>query len=121
MSSDERRTFRRGGLGVLLSVLIAAAVAFFLPGAVLGWQPLLAPAFALTMILVGTLVRSEHRRSFRRAPLRPLTGLMCQYTVMPLTALADFIGLRRCRASNRYCLGGLYAGSHRFQRHDPAF
>ncbi len=73
-------------MGVLLSVLIAAAVAFFLPAAILGLQPLLEPAFALTMILLGTLVRSEHRQSFRRAPLRPITGLMCQYTVMPLTA-----------------------------------
>ena len=73
-------------MGVLLSVLIAAAVAFFFPEAILKLQPLLAPAFALTMILVGSLVRSEHRQSFRRAPLRPIVGLMCQYTVMPLTA-----------------------------------
>ena len=73
-------------MGVLISVLIAAAVALFLPEAVLQLQPLLAPAFALTMILVGSLVRSEHRESFRQAPLRPILGLMCQYTVMPLTA-----------------------------------
>ena len=49
-------------------------------------QPALAPAFALTMVLVGSLVRAEHRESFRRAPLRPVLGLLCQYTVMPLTA-----------------------------------
>ncbi len=73
-------------MGVLISVLIAAAVALFLPGAVLRLQPALAPAFALTMVLVGSLVRAEHRESFRRAPLRPVLGLLCQYTVMPLTA-----------------------------------
>ena len=73
-------------MGVLISVLIAAAVALFLPGAVLRLQPALAPAFALTMVLVGSLVRVEHRESFRRAPLRPILGLLCQYTVMPLTA-----------------------------------
>lgn len=73
-------------MGVLISVLIAAAVALFLPGAVLRLQPVLAPAFALTMVLVGSLVRAEHRESFRRAPLRPVLGLLCQYTVMPLTA-----------------------------------
>ncbi len=73
-------------MGVLISVLIAAAVALLLPGAVLQLQPFLGPAFVLTMVLVGSLVRSEHRESFRRAPLRPLLGLICQYTVMPLTA-----------------------------------
>lgn len=73
-------------MGVLISVLIAAAVALFLPEAVLRLQPALAPAFALTMVLVGSLVRAEHRESFRRAPLRPILGLICQYTVMPLTA-----------------------------------
>ena len=73
-------------MGVLISVLIAAVAALFLPGAVLRLQPALAPAFALTMVLVGSLVRAEHRESFRRAPLRPVLGLLCQYTVMPLTA-----------------------------------
>ncbi len=73
-------------MGVLISVLIAAVAALFLPGAVLRLQPALAPAFVLTMVLVGSLVRAEHRESFRRAPLRPILGLLCQYTVMPLTA-----------------------------------
>ncbi len=73
-------------MGVLISVLIAAAAALFLPEPVLRLQPLLAPAFALTMVLIGSLVRAEHRESFRRAPLRPILGLVCQYTVMPLTA-----------------------------------
>lgn len=73
-------------MGVLISILIAAAAAFFLPELVLRLQPLLMPAFALTMILVGSLVRAEHRESFQRAPLRPVLGLICQYTVMPLTA-----------------------------------
>ncbi len=73
-------------MGVLIGVLIAAAVALFLPEPVLRLQPLLAPAFALTMVLIGSLVRAEHRESFRRAPLRPILGLICQYTVMPLTA-----------------------------------
>jgi BASS family bile acid:Na+ symporter len=48
-------------LGVLISVLIAAAVALLLPEAVLQLQPLLAPAFALTMILVIMVVVAANR------------------------------------------------------------
>ena len=48
-------------MGVLISVLIAAAVALLLPEAVLQLQPLLAPAFALTMILVIMVVVAANR------------------------------------------------------------
>lgn len=59
---------------------------FLAPHAVLWMRPALQPAFALTMLAVGTLVRPEQVRAFARAPLRPLTGLAGQYTIMPLTA-----------------------------------
>ena len=46
------------------------------------------------MVLVGSLVRAQHRESFRRAPLRPILGLICQYTVMPLTAWLISLGFQ---------------------------
>jgi BASS family bile acid:Na+ symporter len=71
---------------VLIAVLVGAAIAFFIPELVLWMRPALQPAFALTMLAVGTLVRPEQLRAFTRAPLRPLAGLVGQYTIMPLTA-----------------------------------
>lgn len=38
------------------------------------------------MLFVGSLVRPEQLRAFATAPLRPLSGLVAQYTIMPLTA-----------------------------------
>jgi BASS family bile acid:Na+ symporter len=40
------------------------------------------------MLCVGTLVRPEQVRAFLAAPFRPLSGLACQYTIMPLCAWA---------------------------------
>jgi len=71
---------------VLIAILAGAAVAFLAPHAVLWMRPALQPAFALTMLAVGTLVRPEQVRIFAQAPLRPLAGLAGQYTIMPLTA-----------------------------------
>ena len=59
---------------------------FLAPHAVLWMRPALQPAFALTMLAVGTLVRPEQVRAFARAPLRPLMGLAAQYAIMPLVA-----------------------------------
>jgi BASS family bile acid:Na+ symporter len=71
---------------VLIAVLAGAVIAFLAPSLVLWMRPALQPAFALTMLAVGTLVRPEQVRLFARAPLRPLAGLAGQYTIMPLTA-----------------------------------
>jgi BASS family bile acid:Na+ symporter len=71
---------------VLIAVIVGAALAFLAPGSVLWMRPALQPAFALTMLAVGTLVRPEQVRTFARTPLRPLAGLAGQYTIMPLTA-----------------------------------
>ena len=71
---------------VLIAVLVGAAIAFLAPGSVLWMRPALQPAFALTMLAVGTLVRPEQVRAFARAPSRPVSGLAGQYTIMPLTA-----------------------------------
>lgn len=73
-------------MAVLIAVLLGAAVAFLAPQVVLWMRPALQPAFALTMLAVGTLVRPEQVQVFTRAPLRPLAGLAGQYTIMPLTA-----------------------------------
>ncbi len=73
---------------VLIGVVVGAAVAFLAPQSVLWMRPALQPAFALTMLAVGTLVRPEQVRAFARTPLRPLAGLAGQYTIMPLTAAA---------------------------------
>lgn len=71
---------------VLIAVVMGAAIAFLAPQSVLWMRPALQPAFALTMLAVGTLVRPEQVRTFARTPLRPLAGLAGQYTIMPLTA-----------------------------------
>lgn len=71
---------------ILAGIVLGGAVALLAPGAVLWMRPALQPAFAVTMLLVGTLVRPEQVRAFARAPVRVLAGLLCQYTIMPLTA-----------------------------------
>jgi BASS family bile acid:Na+ symporter len=71
---------------VLIAVLVGAAIAFLAPQLVLWMRPALQPSFALTMLAVGTLVRPGQVRAFARSPLRPLAGLVGQYTIMPLTA-----------------------------------
>ncbi len=76
----------RGPVPVLIAILVGAAVGFLAPQAVLWMRPALQPAFALTMLAVGTLVRPEQVRAFAKAPLRPLTGLAGQYAIMPLAA-----------------------------------
>ena len=73
---------------ILLAILAGAAVALLAPEPVLWMRPALEPAFAVTMLCVGTLVRPEQIRAFLEAPLRPLSGLACQYTIMPLCAWA---------------------------------
>jgi len=71
-----------------IGVLIGAMLAFAAPEAFLWLRPVLQPAFAVTMLFVGTLVPPEQLRAFGASPLRPLAGLVAQYTIMPLTAAA---------------------------------
>jgi BASS family bile acid:Na+ symporter len=73
-------------MAILVTVLVGAALAFFTPEAVLWAKPALQPAFAVTMFFVGTLVRRDQVRAFAAAPLRALSGLAAQYTIMPLCA-----------------------------------
>jgi BASS family bile acid:Na+ symporter len=73
-------------VAVLIAIVVGATIAFLAPDSVLWMKPALQPAFALTMLAVGTLVRPEQVRVFTRTPLRPLAGLAGQYTIMPLTA-----------------------------------
>ncbi len=71
---------------VLLGILAGATLAFLFPESVLWMRPALQPAFAVTMFFVGTLVRPEQVRAFARTPTRALSGLVTQYTIMPLCA-----------------------------------
>ncbi len=71
---------------VLLGILAGATLAFLFPDSVLWMRPALQPAFAVTMFFVGTLVRPEQVRAFARTPTRALSGLVTQYTIMPLCA-----------------------------------
>jgi len=71
---------------VLLGILLGSVIAFCFPGAVLWMQPALQPAFAVTMLLVGSLVGREQLRAFAARPLRPVEGLVAQYAIMPLAA-----------------------------------
>ncbi len=73
---------------ILIAILAGAAVAFLAPDSVLWMRRGLEPAFAVTMLCVGTLVRPEQVRAFLGAPLRALIGLAGQYTIMPLCAWA---------------------------------
>jgi len=73
---------------ILAGILVGGAVAFLAPASVLWMRPALQPAFAVTMFFVGTLVPPEQVRGFAAAPTRVLTGLLAQYTIMPLTAAA---------------------------------
>jgi BASS family bile acid:Na+ symporter len=73
---------------VLIGVILGSALALGAPDAVLWLKPALQPAFAVTMLCVGTLVRPEQLRAFLESPWRPVAGLFAQYTIMPLTAAA---------------------------------
>jgi BASS family bile acid:Na+ symporter len=75
-------------MAVLLAIVAGAALAFWVPEAVLWIGPALGPAFAVTMLMVGTLVRREQLGAFRATPSRPFVGLAAQYTIMPLLAFA---------------------------------
>ncbi len=77
---------------ILIGIVVGALVAFLAPGAVLWMRPALQPAFAVTMLAVGALVRPEQVQAFARTPLRPLLGLLAQYTIMPLCAWAVSLG-----------------------------
>jgi len=71
---------------ILLGILAGSILAFLYPAAVLWMRPALEPAFAVTMFFVGTLVRPEQLRTFAATPTRALSGLVSQYTIMPLCA-----------------------------------
>jgi len=71
---------------VLLAVVAGAVLALAAPGVVLPLRPALQPAFAVTMFFVGTLVQQDQLRAFAASPWRPLSGVLAQYTIMPLTA-----------------------------------
>jgi len=77
---------------ILAGIAVGALLAFLAPGAVLWMRPALQPAFAVTMLAVGALVRPEQVEAFARTPLRPLLGLLAQYTIMPLCAWAVSLG-----------------------------
>jgi BASS family bile acid:Na+ symporter len=71
---------------ILFGILAGAGLAFLFPDQVLWMRPALQPAFALTMFFVGTLVHPDQVRVFMEAPLRALSGLLGQYTIMPICA-----------------------------------
>lgn len=73
---------------ILGAVVVGAIFAFVAPEAVLWMRPALQPLFAITMLFVGSLVRREQLRAFAAAPWRVVTGVLVQYTIMPLTAAA---------------------------------
>jgi BASS family bile acid:Na+ symporter len=77
---------------ILVAIVVGAAFAFVVPQGVLWMRPALQPAFAVTMFFVGTLVRPEQVRAFLAAPTRVLTGLLTQYSIMPLCAWAVSLG-----------------------------
>ena len=77
---------------ILLAIVAGTLLALLFPSPVLVARPVLQPAFAVTMFLVGTLVERDQVRAFLREPMRPLLGLLAQYTIMPLTAAVIAMG-----------------------------
>lgn len=73
-------------MSIFLSILIGSIIALLLPEIVLKVQPALQPSFAVTMLFVGMLVPPEHIKTFFKSPIRPIIGILAQYTIMPLTA-----------------------------------
>ena len=73
---------------IFISILIGSIIALLIPEVVLKVKSALQPAFAVTMLFVGMLVPPEHVRTFFKAPVRPLIGILAQYTIMPLTAFS---------------------------------
>jgi BASS family bile acid:Na+ symporter len=73
---------------IFLVILLGAVFAYAVPNAVLWMGPGLQPSFAVTMLLVGTLVRREQLGTLRSRPGRPFAGLAAQYTIMPLLGFA---------------------------------
>lgn len=73
-------------MGVLIGMLAGTVAAIVIPQWFIWMQPVLQPAFAVTMVFVGTLVRPEQVRAFSKKSSRALVGLLTQYTVMPLIA-----------------------------------
>jgi BASS family bile acid:Na+ symporter len=73
---------------VFVGILVGAVFALLYPEAVLVMKPGLKPAFAVTMFFVGTLIQRRELTVFRASPLRPLAGVLGQYTIMPLASFA---------------------------------
>ena len=53
-------------MGVLIGMLAGTVAAIVFPQWFIWMQPVLQPAFAVTMIFVGTLVRPEQVRAFSK-------------------------------------------------------
>ena len=75
-------------MGVLITIVLGTILAIALPQWFVWMEPGLQPAFAATMLFVGTLVPMEQVQAFSRKASWVLTGLLTQYTVMPLTSWA---------------------------------
>ena len=72
---------------LLLLMFGGTVLALRFSEAFLWMKPGLKPAFAITMLFVGTLVKENEIREFKRAPIRPIVGLLGQYTIMPVLGL----------------------------------
>lgn len=75
-------------MGVLITIVLGTILAIALPQWFVWMAPGLQPAFAVTMLFVGTLVPMEQVQAFSRKSSWLLAGLLAQYTIMPLTAWA---------------------------------
>jgi bile acid:Na+ symporter, BASS family len=72
---------------LLLLMISGTVLAVAAPQSVLWMTGGLKPAFAVTMFFVGTLVKEAEIVAFKQTPIRPVVGLLGQYTIMPLLGL----------------------------------
>lgn len=74
---------------LLLTLLVlGGALALLFPDRVLTAQPVAFPSFALAMFLTGSQITTGELKDVRSLAARTATGLLVQYTSMPLLALA---------------------------------
>lgn len=73
-------------------LLLTGIHAWFYPSFWQGFSSYLSPAFAITMLFLGTLIEPEHLKALPRKSPWVVLGLLLQYTLMPLSGfLVSFL------------------------------
>jgi len=71
-----------------LWVLIFAGIAYLYPPLFAGFDPFIIIFFSITMFGIGMVITEENYKNIARSPGAIIYGNICQFTIMPLLALA---------------------------------